>query len=713
MSGIFVNYRKGAHTGVVEALHRELARHFGEDQVFLDMRSMLPGERYPDELRWGVLSCEVLLVVVHADWLAAVDEHGTRLLDRERDWVREEIEIALEAGKPVVPVRLGDARPPAQQDLPPSIRDLALRQAHRIRTGSFGPDVERLASRLEQHVAPTWVPPPLPAPRVRRRPGRWLAWVTAVLATALIFGPAIRWIVVSDPSNPLPLADAVGTSGWMTLMMAAPLLAYGVILALLYPFRDRIDSHDRDIQTMPAARFNTFTMPLAVLWLLFGTAVFVLLYKDHWRVALPVALFLDVVGFAVLGSRWARAEQREEEDRASWPQPLPSLADKVPELRFAVAQLRIRVAEWRSPLSREQRDKSWWSLAILSDAADGLHTRARQPRLRGLMADHPWWTTAYAIWAALAMGIVGEAMVPMIYWRTATFREYVVAVAFVLVVGVVTMGNVEVEYRWRRWTRLRPATEIQKDIAELSGRVLLDGLKRVPWQHVRDAHGPAAEVPRLLRLVSGGDPAAQQAAVGELCDRLLHRDAVAEATVHAVPFLANLSTGRHLAAPTGSRLAVLLARIAVAHRYVPDGGAEPVSIGCGVTDSAEPVPEWNLVRQARAAVDAAAPRLFERLRADREHDVPSLLALAAAAPSVATPQVVAELERLAKQDHSTVGAAAVIVLAVVRDETVPPAQLLAAADGNASVIDVVQQSLGCDPPPVAARKTVIELAALR
>jgi hypothetical protein len=45
--------------------------------------------------------------VVHREWLTERDEDGTRLLDRERDRVREEIELGLSSGRTIIPVLPG------------------------------------------------------------------------------------------------------------------------------------------------------------------------------------------------------------------------------------------------------------------------------------------------------------------------------------------------------------------------------------------------------------------------------------------------------------------------------------------------------------------------------------------------------------------------------------------------------------------------------
>ncbi|MDF3148151.1 toll/interleukin-1 receptor domain-containing protein, partial [Streptomyces sp. T21Q-yed] len=125
MGGIFINYRRGDHEDVVRELYDRLEQHFGEDQVFRDVASIVPGQRYPDTLRERVADCEVLLVVVHRGWLQARGPSGGLRLDDEADWVRREIDQALHTGKTVVPLLLDGAAPPRPDQLPWPVRELA------------------------------------------------------------------------------------------------------------------------------------------------------------------------------------------------------------------------------------------------------------------------------------------------------------------------------------------------------------------------------------------------------------------------------------------------------------------------------------------------------------------------------------------------------------------------------------------------------------
>lgn len=210
MPGVFVNYRTADNGWAAARVHEALEHTFGRG--FLDVRSMPPGSRYPDELRAGIESADVLLVLIGSDWLAAGDD-GVRLVDRERDWVREEIEQALARDILIVPVLLDDANLPEPLALPKSIREVIRRQATRLTRRDAGGDLRSLLGRLAQQVPSLLLGrllEPLPTPG--RSPGgllgaewetvpfqraddaldRLLSWVDspAPVAMRLLTGPA-------------------------------------------------------------------------------------------------------------------------------------------------------------------------------------------------------------------------------------------------------------------------------------------------------------------------------------------------------------------------------------------------------------------------------------------------------------------------------------------------------------------------------------------
>lgn len=146
--GAFVNYRrKDRHQPVVVSVARALIDKFGKDKVFVDFRSLPPGEPYPDELRANLARCEVLVAVIHPDW------HN----DLSR-WVRFEIATALRMGKKVIPVLLDGATLPPAEELPDDISAIAFRQACRLRQEPFDQydDLDRLIAAVQHAAGATW-----------------------------------------------------------------------------------------------------------------------------------------------------------------------------------------------------------------------------------------------------------------------------------------------------------------------------------------------------------------------------------------------------------------------------------------------------------------------------------------------------------------------------------------------------------------------------
>jgi hypothetical protein len=103
MSGVFINYRVGDGGLVASFLYRDLGKAFGEDQVFYASRRIAPGSFFDDEILAALRTCGALLAIIGPRWLTAADEHGTRRLDNNADWVRREIAVALTCRVRVIP----------------------------------------------------------------------------------------------------------------------------------------------------------------------------------------------------------------------------------------------------------------------------------------------------------------------------------------------------------------------------------------------------------------------------------------------------------------------------------------------------------------------------------------------------------------------------------------------------------------------------------
>ena len=73
------------------------------------------------------------------------------------------------------------------------------------------------------------------------------------------------------------------------------------------------------------------------------------------------------------------------------------------------------------------------------------------------------------------------------------------------------------------------------------GGDVLAGLEEIDWGGLRHAHGPAGDVPGLLRALVSGSPAERRHAVHGLHGNIFHQGSRYEATAYAVPFLARLA----------------------------------------------------------------------------------------------------------------------------------------------------------------------------
>ncbi len=145
MPKVFICYRRDDAKHPVGRIYDHLVRHYGHNQLFKDVNSISPGQDFPSILRSNVEACEVLLAVIGDQWIDSRKADGMRRLDDPLDYVRLEIEVALERDIPVIPVLVGSQDVPSESQLPPSLRKLAYRHGVPVRPDpDFSSDVERL-----------------------------------------------------------------------------------------------------------------------------------------------------------------------------------------------------------------------------------------------------------------------------------------------------------------------------------------------------------------------------------------------------------------------------------------------------------------------------------------------------------------------------------------------------------------------------------------
>jgi tetratricopeptide (TPR) repeat protein len=144
MSAIFLCYRRDDAAGYVHALRDRLVARFGHEQIFMDIDSIEPGLDFVEVIQSSVASCDILIALIGKRWL-----QSERLRD-SRDFVRLEIQTALEKHVRVIPVLLDGAEMPKAEALPTELEPLSRRQAFEISNRRFSDDIAELADLVQR-----------------------------------------------------------------------------------------------------------------------------------------------------------------------------------------------------------------------------------------------------------------------------------------------------------------------------------------------------------------------------------------------------------------------------------------------------------------------------------------------------------------------------------------------------------------------------------
>ena len=147
---IFISYRRQDSAYPAGWLYDRLAERFGPEQVFKDVDSIELGDDFVETITNAVGSCDILLALIGQEWLDVAGPDGSRRLDDPDDFVRLEIEAALERKVLLIPILVEGALMPRGDELPPSIAPLVRRQALELSPNRFRADTDRLLEVIER-----------------------------------------------------------------------------------------------------------------------------------------------------------------------------------------------------------------------------------------------------------------------------------------------------------------------------------------------------------------------------------------------------------------------------------------------------------------------------------------------------------------------------------------------------------------------------------
>lgn len=159
MARIFISYRRDDTSGYAIHLYTDLSKHFGREQIFMDIDTIEPGVDFVEVIETAVSQCDVLIALIGKQWLTIADTDGQRRLDNPEDFVRIEIATALDRNIRVIPVLVQGVSIPRSTDLPDVLMKLARRHAFELSDVRWKYDTGRLIEAIEKVLPPRLIPP--------------------------------------------------------------------------------------------------------------------------------------------------------------------------------------------------------------------------------------------------------------------------------------------------------------------------------------------------------------------------------------------------------------------------------------------------------------------------------------------------------------------------------------------------------------------------
>ena len=78
---VFISYRREDSAGHAGWLRSALEQELGPGQVFQDVASLAPGQRFASAIRQQIEAADLVLVLIGRHWADARDAEGRRRLD--------------------------------------------------------------------------------------------------------------------------------------------------------------------------------------------------------------------------------------------------------------------------------------------------------------------------------------------------------------------------------------------------------------------------------------------------------------------------------------------------------------------------------------------------------------------------------------------------------------------------------------------------------
>ena len=107
-----------------------------------------PGVPFVQAIEKAIGSVDLMIVLIGPGWLTIADDDGQPRIEKADDVVGQEVAWGLERQILVIPIRVGGADMPSEEQLPEGIRELAELNAHEMSDTRWDYDLGVLLERL-------------------------------------------------------------------------------------------------------------------------------------------------------------------------------------------------------------------------------------------------------------------------------------------------------------------------------------------------------------------------------------------------------------------------------------------------------------------------------------------------------------------------------------------------------------------------------------
>lgn len=287
MGIIFMSYRREDSSIMTGRIRSRLVEVFGRKNVYRDVVSIAGGQKFPKHIDKALQLADAEIVVIGPSWLSIADQRGNRRLDNPADFVRHEVEVAIERDIPIIPVMVGGAEMPKREDLPQGLQDLSSYEAMKVGDDpDFERDTDRLIAVLRQYSRH----------RTHAHLGSVISKVAVIsswasLAVSLVALSSSMLILIGALTWPPSLVDALHYHLVISLSVGG-LLLIAALSSLVNLRSGRPSSEDIDVERLNSSTWKLRPMmslatSSSCMLLFFGLS-WVLLLRPSWcSTALP------------------------------------------------------------------------------------------------------------------------------------------------------------------------------------------------------------------------------------------------------------------------------------------------------------------------------------------------------------------------------------------------------------------------------------------